>query len=150
MDSYRVEKQAVMRIQLPDEDAEIAPVPTAGGGHKPEPELDRLSNILRAFNDQFGNIAWSDVDRVHRLITEDIPRQVSADTAYQNARQHSDAQNARIEHDKALERVMAALIDDDMELFGLFHDNESFRRWLTDDVFKLTYQPPGTAGPPGG
>jgi type I restriction enzyme R subunit len=149
MDSYRLEKQAVMRIQLPDEDAAIPPVPTAGGGHPPEPELDRLSNILRAFNDQFGNIAWSDADRIHRLITEDIPRQVSADTAYQHARQNSDAQNARIEHDKALERVMAAFVNDDMELFGQFQDNESFRRGLTDAIFKLTYQPPSTGSPAG-
>ena len=51
MDSYRVEKQAVQDIQLPDEDAEIEPVPTDGGGQKPEPEMDRLSNIIREFND---------------------------------------------------------------------------------------------------
>src|SRR5204863_5449968 len=49
MDSYRVEKQAVMKIQLSDADTEIEPVPTSGGGHKPEPELDRLSNILKTF-----------------------------------------------------------------------------------------------------
>ena len=73
MDSYRVEKQAAVKIQLPDADAEIEPVPTTGGGHKPEPELDRLSNILKTFNDQFGNIPWTDADRVHKLITEDIP-----------------------------------------------------------------------------
>ena len=47
LDSYRVEKQAMQRIMLPDEDAEIDPVPGAGGGHRPEPELDRLSNILQ-------------------------------------------------------------------------------------------------------
>ena len=47
MDSYRVEKQAAQRVQLADQDAEIDPVPTDGGGHKPEPELDRLSNIIR-------------------------------------------------------------------------------------------------------
>ena len=45
MDSYRVEKQAVMKIGLPDNNAEIGPIPVEGGGHKPEPELDRLSNI---------------------------------------------------------------------------------------------------------
>ncbi|GEM_PF-5327646 len=38
MDSYRVEKQAVMKIQLPDADVEIEPVPTGGGGGKPELE----------------------------------------------------------------------------------------------------------------
>jgi type I restriction enzyme R subunit len=51
MDSYRVEKQAAQRVQLSDQDAEIDPVPTDGGGHKAEPELDRLSNIIRSFND---------------------------------------------------------------------------------------------------
>jgi type I restriction enzyme R subunit len=140
MDSYRVEKKAAVKIQLPDSDAEIEPVPTTGGGHKPEPELDRLSNILKVFNDQFGNIPWTDADRVHKLITEDIPNRVAADKAYQNAKQNSDKQNARIEHDKALARVMTAVLKDDTELFKQFMDNESFRRWLTDTVFGITYE----------
>jgi type I restriction enzyme R subunit len=139
MDSYRVEKQAAVKIRLPDADAEIEPVPTTGGGCKPDPDLDRLSNILKAFNDQFGNITWSDADRVHRLITEDIPNRVAADKAYRNARQNSDKRNARIEHDRALARVMTAVLKDDTELFEQFMDNESFRRWLTDTVFGLTY-----------
>jgi type I restriction enzyme R subunit len=143
MDSYRVEKRAAVKIQLPDEDAEIEPVPTSAGGHMPEPELDRLSNILKAFNDQFGNVPWTDTDRVHQLITVDIPAKVAADTAYMNAIKHSDRQNARIEHDKALGRVMTAVLKDDTELFKQFSDNESFRRWLTDTVFGLTYEQRG-------
>ena len=140
MDSYRVEKQAIIKVQLADADGVVDPIPTAGGGHKPEPELDRLSNILKTFNDQFGNIPWTHADRVHRLITQDIPQKVSADTAYQNAKQNSDKQNARIEHDKALARVMTAVLKDDTELFKQFSDNESFRKWLTDTVFALTYK----------
>ena len=142
MDSYRVEKKAAIQVQLADEDAEIEPVPTTGGGHRPEPELDRLSSILKSFNDQFGNIPWIDGDRVHRLIMEDIPNRVAADNAYQNAKQNSDKQNARIKHDRALRRVMTALLNDDTELFKQFSDNESFRRWLTDTVFDLTYAQP--------
>ena len=76
MDSYRVEKQSAMKIQLADADAEIEPVPTAGGGHLPEPELDRLSNIIKAFNDHFGNIPWADADRVHKLITEETTQEI--------------------------------------------------------------------------
>jgi type I restriction enzyme R subunit len=142
MDSYRAEKQAAMRIQLPDQDAEIAPAPAAGAARKPEPELDRLSNIIRVFNDQFGNIPWTDRDRVERLISEDIPARVAADAAYQNARQSSDEQNARIEHDKALIRVMNGVLKDDTELFKQFSDNDSFRRWLADTVFGITYERP--------
>jgi type I restriction enzyme, R subunit len=143
MDSYRVEKRAAVKIQLPDADAEIEPVPTTGGGHRPEPELDRLSNILKTFNDQFGNIPWSDKDRVHKLITEEIPARVAADPRYQNARKNSDRQNAKIEHDEALKRVMTAVLKDDTELFKQFMDNEGFRRWMTDTVFGLTYETAG-------
>ena len=139
MDSYRVEKQAVRDIQLPDEDAEIGPVPTDGGGHKPEAELDRLSNILKEFNDRFGNIEWQDQDKIEMIIAEELPAKVAEDTAYQNAMANSDKQNARIEHDRALERAMTALLADHTELFKQFSDNESFRRWLSEKVFTATY-----------
>jgi len=108
----------------------------------PEPELERLSNIVKMFNEQFGNIAWSDADRIGRLIAEEIPAKVAADQAYQNAQENSDKQNARIEHDKALGRVMNALLKDDTELFKQFSDNESFRKWLSDTVFAVTYEAP--------
>ncbi len=146
MDSYRVEKQAAVKIQLPDSDAQIEPMPTTGGGGKPEPELDQLSNILKAFNDQFGNVAWQDADRVYRKITQEIPERVAADAAYRNAQLNSDRQNARIEHDNALRRVMTALMKDDTELFKQYVDNEGFRRWMTDTVFGLTYESPAPGG----
>jgi type I restriction enzyme R subunit len=79
---------------------------------------------------------------VHRLITEDIPKQVAADSAYKNALKPSDKQNARIEHDKALGRAMTAVVKDDMELLKQFSDNPSLRKWLADTVFGLTYQAP--------
>jgi type I restriction enzyme R subunit len=147
MDSYRVEKQQTVRIALPDANAEIEPVPVAGGGHKPEPELDRLSNIIKAFNEQFGNIDWKDADKIHQVITEEIPAKVAADTAYQNAMKNSDRQNARIEHDKALQRVIVELLADHAELFKQFSDNPSFKKWLGDTNFMTTYAPPQAASP---
>ena len=139
MDSYRFEKQAVMKFRLADEDAEIEPVPTDGGGSQSEPDVDVLSNILKTFNELFGNIEWADGDRVRRLISEEIPLKVFADSAYQNSQKHSDKQNARIEHDKALKRVMTSVLEDDIQLFKQYSDNESFRRWLSDSTFTLTY-----------
>src|SRR5205807_6733444 len=73
MDSYRVEVKAQLAIALPDTDATLEPVPLGGGGGKPEPELDRLSNILRTFNDHFGTIEWKDADKIRRIISEEIP-----------------------------------------------------------------------------
>jgi type I restriction enzyme R subunit len=99
-----------------------------------------LSNILKAFNEQFGNIPWTDKDRINDMISKEIPARVAADPAYVNARKNSDRQNARIEHDKALARVVTSLLKDDTELFKQFNDNESFKRWLNDTVFGLTYE----------
>jgi type I restriction enzyme R subunit len=42
----------------------------------------------------------------------------------------------------AMARVMTAVLNDDTELFKQFSDNASFRRWLTDTVFALTYKQP--------
>ena len=145
MESYRLEKRAAMRITLTDENAEVGPVPTAGGGHKPEPELDLLSRVIRSFNELYGNIEWVDMDRVHNLVTKDIPTKVAADEAYQNARANSDEQNARVEHDKALQRVMNGVMSDDTQLFTMFLDNLEFRRRPSDTAFKVTYR--GGAAP---
>lgn len=144
MESYRVEVQSSMSIALPDQDAEIEPVPTSGGGRMPEPEMDRLSNIIRDFNDLFGNIEWKDADKIRKVISEEIPAKVSADKAYQNAMKNSDKENARIEHDSALQRVLVELLSDHTELFKQFQDNPAFKKWLTDTIFSATYAAPAT------
>ena len=115
-------------------------MPTGDGGYRPEQELEKLSNIIRVFNDHFGDIPWEDADRVRQLITETIPSRVAADTAFKNARRNSDKENARIEHDEALRRVMTAVMKDDTELFKQFMDNESFKKWMSDTVFGLAYE----------
>jgi type I restriction enzyme, R subunit len=115
-------------------------MPMSGAGGKPEPEIDRLSNILKVFNEQFGNIEWVDGDRVRRMIAEEIPAKVAADKAYQNAMRNSDKENAKVEHGKALERVMTAVLNDDTQLFSKFQDDADFRRWLTQTVFAMTYK----------
>ena len=145
MDSYRVEKKRMQKIMLADEDAEIDPVPGGGVGGKGEVEIDRLSVIIEEFNDRFGGISWADADRVHQMITETIPAMVAEDTAFRNARANSDRENARIEHDRALGRVMTSIMRDDTELFKQFHDNQDFKRWLGGVVFRLAYEQPNAA-----
>ena len=138
MDSYRAEKKAAMTMALADEDAEIDPVPTDAGGRKPEPELDRLSNILQAFNDQYGTL-FDDGDRVLRRIREDIAPIVAADDAFQNAKANTP-HTARMAHDAALGRVMQVLLKDDTQVYKQFVENESFRRAVSDMVYTIANQ----------
>ena len=136
MDSYRVEKKQVIQLAATDADAEIAPVPVEGGGRKPEPKLDRLSSILAAFNEQFGTL-FQDTDRIMRRIKDDIAPQVAADQAYRNARENTPAA-ARMEHEKALHRVMLTLLKDDTEVYKQFVENDAFRRAVSDFVYSLS------------
>jgi type I restriction enzyme, R subunit len=80
------------------------------------------------------------VDKIRKVISEEIPAKVAADKAYQNAMKNSDRQNARIEHDRALQRVILDLLSDHSELFKQFSDNASFKKWLSDTLFNLTYE----------
>jgi hypothetical protein len=72
------------------------------------------------------------------LASKEIPAKVAADQKYQNTQRNSDKQNARIEHDKALGRVMNGVLKDDTERFKQFSDNGSFRCWLSDTVGEIT------------
>ena len=138
MDSYRVEKKAVMKIALADADAEIEPVPTDSGGGKSQPELDRLSNIIKSFNDNFGTL-FTDADHVAKRIRDDIAPKVAADKAYQNAKENTP-HTARMAHDQALGRVMQLLLKDDTQVYKQFVENESFKRFVGDMVYELTAQ----------
>jgi type I restriction enzyme R subunit len=141
MDSYRVEKKAVMKIALADADAEIEPVPTDAGGRKGEPELDRLSNILKTFNENFGTL-FTDSDRVAKRIRDDIAPKVAADVAYQNAKQNTP-HTARMAHDQALAKVMQHLLKDDTQVYKQFVENESCKRFVGDMVYELTISDEG-------
>jgi len=143
LDSYRAEARSMISIQLEDENAEVDPVPTGGIGGKLPPELDLLTNILSVFNDLFGNIDWKDADNVRAQIQR-IPSMVSKDTKYQNAMKNSDKQNARMESDAALQRVIFDIMADNMEIFKQWGDNPSFKKWLADMVFSTTYNSKGT------
>ena len=139
MDSYRIEKHSVRKIILEDKDAEIEPIPESRAGGRGEVEIDHLSVIIKQFNDHFGGIEWNDEDRVIHMITKTIPAKVSEDAKFKNARKNSGLENARIEHNKALERTMIGVVNDDTELFRQFMDNADFKQWMEEVVFKLTY-----------
>ena len=82
-------------------------------------------------------------DRVIRTATQDIPAAVAKDARFKNARKNSDKENARVESDKATERAVLGMVQDNTQLFKLFADNPDFRRWLVDTAFRLAYEATG-------
>lgn len=152
MDSYRAEVQTTLSLtpEEDDEETEIHPSDESGGHGVSEPQMTLLSQILEEFNNQFGNIAWSDEDRIRRIITEEIPAGVAAVTAYQNAMRNNDAETARVQMNEALRDVMLDMLQDQTDLFREYTDNEPFRRWLANAIFRMTYQQGSPPAPEAG
>ena len=144
MDSYRVEKKAVQKILLQDEDAEIEPVPTGGGGPRPRsrhgPALEHRQELQRPFRrhrvgGRRPRRATGHRDdpgargRRHRL--QECPEE------FRHGRTPASSTTGR------LERVMTSMMKDDNQLFKQFMDNDGFQRWLTDTVFELASEQAG-------
>ena len=140
MESYRVEKQTAQEIMLADESAEIDPAPASGGGSLLEPDMSPLSVILNEFNGMWGT-EFTDSDQVGGLIGK-IPDLVKANDAYRNAMANADPDNARVEHDRALDQVLISMLQCSSELYKAFSENETFRQWLKNRSFAETYDKP--------
>lgn len=138
IDSYRIERQTTLAIQL-EGDGEIAPTPPDPPGSKYEAQLDTLSNIIQEFNDRFGNIQWTENDKVRRFLFEELPAEVSKDEEYQNAKKYSDRQNARITFEKKLVDKFQEFIFDHEQAYRKFTDDNDFKTWLANTLFDNDY-----------
>ncbi|MFN5310282.1 MAG: type I restriction endonuclease subunit R [Candidatus Kapaibacterium sp.] len=130
MDSYRPAKQGTEKIVLEPEPGFVTPIPVGVGGGKSQPELDTLENIINAFNQRFGDIDWTDKDKVNQILTQQIPADMRANEDLMNTIIDSpDLQNAKIKSDKELEKIMALLFQSQTEIYKKFLEPDFQRRY---------------------
>ena len=68
-----------------------------------------------------------------------MPERVNKDTAYQNAKMHSDRQNAQVELNAALKRQVVAMLRCNTEFYRLYTEDPDFEQWLNERIFRETY-----------
>ena len=90
--------------------------------------MDRLANIVAEFNKTYGG-KFSDRKRVEGVLSR-IPEQVLKDQQYQNA---------RIERDSALRRLINSMARCQKELYKAYTEDGEFREWLNGEMFRATY-----------
>ncbi len=141
MDSYRPAKQGTETIFLAAEEGFVMPIPVGVGGGKSEPELDTLENILNAFNLRFGDIDWTDKDKVNEILTQQIPADMKKDLRTMDAITTSpDKQNAKISSDKKVEELMQQYLFTQTEIFKKFSTDQDFQRRYKEFIFDTLWQ----------
>lgn len=138
LESYRVEREAMVHILL-EGNKEINPIPTEIGGGKYVPELDLLSHIIADFNQRFGNTTWGSDEKVTRDIFEDLAQEVASSEEYQQAKTHSDRQNARIAFEKMLITAVQKYIYTRTDFYRDFTNQPEVKSFLVNELFRYDY-----------
>ena len=140
MESYRVSRQGRTNISLEEEDSEVAPLSSVESDQQRDPDLDSLENIIEAFNQRFGDIEWEDNDKVRKILTEDIPNDLKANSDTMQTIQNSDPQNAKIASDNKLTEFMRELLFTHTEIFKKFTSDSDFKHRYEDFIFDVLRQ----------
>lgn len=148
MDSYRPSKQGTEKIFMNEDAGFVMPIPVGVGGRKSEPDLDTLENILSAFNQRFGDIDWTDKDKVNEILTQQIPADMKADGKIMDAINTSpDKQNAKISSDKKVEELMQQYLFTQTEIFKKFSGDKDFQRSYKEFIFDTLWAQQGKQPP---
>jgi type I restriction enzyme R subunit len=141
MESYRPEKQGTEKITLAADEGFVSPIPVVVGGGKPEPEPDTLENIIKAFNQRFGDINWTDKDKVNEILTQQIPADMKKDLRTMDAITTSpDKQNAKISSDNKVDELMQQYLFTQTEIFKKFTTDQDFQRRYKEFIFDTLWE----------
>lgn len=134
-DKYRIVKEEERAIVLENEDASIHPIPVGRAGGKPSPQMDVLSNIIRDFNDTYGNIAWKNRDEVQRQI-EELPARIATSLDFVNAVRNGDRQVAQITFNDDIISIVASMLEEKTEFVQTYFANPDFQHFVNTRVFQ--------------
>lgn len=137
-DQYRAIKQSEHKFEINNNNSEVNPIPQIGTAGKSTPDFDKLSNILKVFNDTYGKIDWKDPKEVAEQIKALLER-LSRNEAFRNAAQRSDEQNAEIEANTVIIQLVTQLLSEKAEFARTYFDNSEFQAYINQAMFKEAF-----------
>ncbi|WP_202223788.1 hypothetical protein, partial [Okeania sp. KiyG1] len=130
IESYRVEFLASQSISL-SRGKTLSPIADNIVIGNSESRSDKISQIITEFNNRFGgSIAWKNEDKVWKFFLEELPEKVREDREYQNARNYSDPQNAKLTFENKFNQELRRFIREHTEEYSQFIGNKNFQEWL--------------------
>ena len=134
-DKYRMVKEEERQLVLENENAEVKPVPVGLGMGMPQPEMEALSNIVKDFNELFGNIDWKNRDEVQRQINE-LPKRIASSVDFVNAVKNGDRQVAQITFNDDMVAIVAAMLEEKTEFVQTYFNNPDFQNFVNARVYQ--------------
>ena len=134
-DKYRIVKEEERTIELENEDTVVKPIPVGQGGGKPDPDMDLLSNIVKDFNDTYGNIEWKNRDEVQRQI-EELPIRMANSEDFINAVKNGDSQVAQIIFHDNIINIVAGMLEEKTEFVQAYFANQDFQNFINARVYQ--------------
>lgn len=144
LESYIQHRQALNEnIKLDDGDVEIDPITTQMRGSKEEQEKEFLDQIVKSFNERWGNTEWSKNDKVKKMLFEDLPEEISKDENYIRATRGADIQNTKIAFNDIMNDKIQDLMGDYIGLYKDFADNQNFKKEVLGMMFEVVMKKQG-------
>lgn len=134
-DSYRVQLIKSEDIKL-NGDGELMPSGADGSSKIQGAELQELSEIIKEFNEKYGNVEWNEGDKIVRTL-QNIKEDVLKDEKFVKSSKHSDRQNLRIEFEALLQEKMQEIIDVNFDFYKHFTDDAALKQRITQKMFDM-------------
>ena len=134
-DSYRVQLIKSEDIRLKG-DGKLMPSSADGSSKIQGAELQELSEIIKEFNEKYGNVEWNEGDKIVRTL-QNIKEDVLKDEKFVKSSKHSDRQNLRIEFEALLQEKMQEIIDVNFDFYKHFTDDAALKQRITQKMFDI-------------
>ena len=134
-DSYRVQLIKSEDIRL-NGDGKLMPSSADGSSKIQGAELQELSEIIKEFNEKYGNVEWNEGDKIVRTL-QNIKEDVLKDEKFVKSSKHSDRQNLRIEFEALLQEKMQEIIDVNFDFYKHFTDDATLKQRVTQKMFDM-------------
>lgn len=133
LQSYRLEKQGKAHIALQGE-GEMLPS-TADGSKTKKSEKEALDEIVREFNERFGDVEWGDRDKLKDDIAH-IRDDIFKSEDFRNSVKNVDSETTKYRVEKELDSRLTSVLDRNPTFYEKLTQSKEFKAFFVEKIFE--------------
>lgn len=133
LQSYRLEKQGKAHIALQGE-GEMLPS-TADGSKIKKSEKEALDEIVREFNERFGDVEWGDRDKLKDDIAH-IRDDILGNEDFKNSVKNVDSETTKYRVAKEIDSRLSSILDRNPTFYEKLTQSKEFKAFFVEKIFE--------------